>query len=179
MIARRMMIGTYLRGNCGVPWARADFAHHQSIWSRVMDVNSTVGQLRIAAGGFIAFGLMAAAAAVPALSGPMLLFTDLVIWPMDGAQSLASPEARLLCAIGGGLTVGIGVALWMVATRLYPRDPALAHSIMMGSVGSWFAVDSTCSVLAGAPVNALLNVGLFLMIAVPLWRAAKLGTATH
>jgi hypothetical protein len=144
-----------------------------------MDTKTTVGQLRVAAGIIIAFGFMAAAAAVPALSWPMLLFTDIVLWPWDGAQSLASPEARLLCAIGGGLTVGLGVAMWMLATRLYPRDPALAHAIMMTSMGSWFVVDSACSVLAGASVNALLNVGFFLMIAVPLSRAAKAETVKN
>ncbi len=141
-----------------------------------MDHDPTARVLKIASAVVIGFGFVGAAAALPALSGPMRLLTDIAFWPLDGAQSLAAPETRLFSAIGGGLTVGLGVAMWMLATRLYPREPDLARSMILASMGSWFVVDSIGSTLAGAPVNVLLNLGFLLAFVVPLW-GAKRGTA--
>jgi hypothetical protein len=134
-----------------------------------MDTNPTVRTLKIASAVVIAFGILGAMAAIPALSGPMLLLTDIAFWPLDGAQSMAAPETRLFIAIAGGLTVGLGVAMWLLATRLYPREPELARSIILTSLISWFLVDGIGSTLAGAPFNVLLNAGFLLMFVVPLW----------
>lgn len=142
-----------------------------------MEKDTTIGWLKAASAVVIGFGLVGAMAAVPKLSGPMLLLTDIAFWPIDGAQSLAAPETRLFSAIGGGLTVGLGVAMWMLATRLYAREPELARSIMLTAMGSWFVVDGVGSALAGAPVNVLLNVGFLLAYVIPLWRAPR-GFAT-
>jgi hypothetical protein len=136
-----------------------------------MDTNPTVRSLKIASALVIAFGVLGAAAAMPGLSVPMLLLTDIAFWPLDGAQNLAAPETRLFIAISGGLTVGLGVAMWQLARRLYPREPELARSIMLSSMISWFVVDSIGSTLAGAPFNVLLNAGFLLMFIVPLWSA--------
>ena len=59
--------------------------------------------LKTACLGTLLIGLIAAAGSHPALSGPWSLLLDAVKWPVDGAQSAASSEARILSAIGGGL----------------------------------------------------------------------------
>ncbi len=114
------------------------------------------------------FGLVVAAAAVPTLSAPTVFLLDLALWPLDGAQSLAAPESRLLCAVGGGMLVGWGALLFLVVDRLSAADGALVRKMVLVSVSSWFVVDSAGSIAAGAPMNALFNVGFLALFALPL-----------
>ena len=114
-----------------------------------------------------------AAAAVPAMSGPVQFLADLIFFPLDGLQSVAAEETRLISAIGGGVMVGWGVMLWMVSTQLYPKEPVLAGKIIMTSIVVWFVIDSAGSVLAGAPLNALGNVSFLLIFCLPLWWSRK------
>ena len=78
-----------------------------------------------------------------------------------------------MSAISGGLLIGWGLMLWMLATRLYPKDSELAKQLIVTSVLAWFVVDSTGSILSGAPLNALLNVSFLLIFCVPLWLAGR------
>lgn len=136
-----------------------------------MSILQTVKVLKAAAILLIAFGVMVAAAAVPVLSYPTLFLLDLALWPLDGAQSLAASETRLLCAVGGGMLTGWGALIFLVADRLYPIDPVQARQLILISICSWFVVDSAGSLAAGAPVNAVLNVGFLLLFLVPLLKA--------
>lgn len=133
-----------------------------------MSEKTTIIWLEAASLVLIAFGIVIAAAALPALSGPARLLVDIAIWPLDGAQALAGTEARLLCAISGGMLVGWGALMALVAVRLYPRDPALARTMIAVSTVTWFVVDCAASIAAGAPVNAVLNIGFLALFAVPL-----------
>lgn len=117
----------------------------------------------------IGFGVMMAAAALPALAAPTTLLLDLVFFPLDAAQPIDTPSLRLLSAICGGVLVGWGVLLWLVADRLAARDPGLARSMILLSLGAWFVVDSTGSVLSGGHWNVLGNLGFLLLFAVPAW----------
>ena len=54
-----------------------------------------------------------------------------------------------------------------------PANQDLTRSLILTSIGAWFVIDSAGSILAGAPVNALFNVGFLAMFAVPLWRPAR------
>ena len=141
-----------------------------------MTINTRVRWLRLGAGITIAFGLLIAAAAIPALSGPAALLLDLVYFPVDGLQAPDGQAARLLSAIGGGMTVGAGALLWLVATRVYPADPALGRTLIVTGVGCWFVVDSLMSIAAGAPLNAFFNVGFLLLFVVPVWTAPEMGS---
>lgn len=140
---------------------------------------SNLQSVTILKGGAIVlvlFGIMAAAAAVPALSAPTLLLLDLAFWPLDGAQSLAAPETRLLCAISGGMLVGWGALLFLVADQIASTDAPLVCKLVLTSIGSWFVVDSLGSIAAGAPVNALFNVGFLLLFFWPVWKVESLQT---
>ena len=119
-------------------------------------------------------GLLIAAAAIPALSGPTLWLFDLAVFPLDGTQSLQGAEQRVLCAITGGLMVGLGVLMWLVTTEVLVTHPSLARSLILKSIVAWFVVDSSMSVAAGVPLNVLGNVGFLLMFTLPL-----LGTSTN
>jgi hypothetical protein len=123
----------------------------------------------------IGFGLMFALAAYPATAGLATVFLDALIWPIDGAQSFGSQEARIITAIGGGITVGWGVLVWMAAGHILPENPALGRDILVKSLLAWFVVDSTASILAGVPLNAAANVLFLLVFLYPLWRMARRG----
>ena len=113
-------------------------------------------------------GLLIAVAAVPALNGPTLWLFDLVVFPLDGAQSLQGKEQRLLCAITGGLLVGLGVMMWLVTTEIFATHPVLGRSLILKSIVAWFVVDSSMSIAAGAPLNVIGNVGFLLVFSLPV-----------
>ena len=138
-----------------------------------MNHQQTVKWLKTASAIVIGFGLLTVVSVLPGISELMRLFLDLAFWPLDGAQNASGGEVALLSAILGGITIGWGVMFWQVSARLYPRDPELARSLILSSIVTWFVIDSTGSVLAGAPFNALYNASFLLLFAVPLRRAER------
>lgn len=138
-----------------------------------MQAHSTTAWLKTAVAIVIGFGIVIASAAYPPAAEATRFLTDLIFWPVDGAQSLASPEIRLLCAVTGGVMVGWGFLLWLLITRIYPRDPGLARTMILWSGGSWFVIDSAGSIIAGAPLNAVFNIGFLLLFVIPLALSTK------
>ena len=120
----------------------------------------------------MAFGIIIGAAAIPALAGPTTWLFDLVIFPLDGAQSLGGTDVRLLSAICGGLLAGLGVMMWLVATEVFARDPVLGRSMILKSIFTWFVIDSSMSFAAGAPLNVVGNIGFLLIFVLPVWNAS-------
>lgn len=121
----------------------------------------------------IGLGLTFAISAWPPASGLVTFMVDMLFWPLDGAQSLAAPETRIILAIGGGITAGWGVLVWQIATHLMPSNPAMARHILIRSLLTWFVIDSTCSWLAGAPLNIPANAAFLLIFLWPLLRMER------
>ena len=138
-----------------------------------MSAEATQTWLKVAAAVTMGFGLLIGLAAYPATAGVTAFLTDLIFWPIDSAQTLAAPETRLFCAIIGGIMVGWGLMIWLITSRLYPREPALARMLILTSIGTWFVIDSAGSLAAGAPLNALLNIGFLLLFVIPLRHAPR------
>lgn len=124
--------------------------------------------LKVASAALLGLGAVVAMASHPATAGITGLVADLVFWPLDGQPSVEQPAARLLAAISGGVMVGWGAMLWLVAARVLPSDPALAAALVRTSAMAWFVVDSVGSVVAGAPLNAVLNVAFLAAFLLPL-----------
>jgi hypothetical protein len=124
--------------------------------------------LKLAAAAVMGVGAVVALAAFPPTALVTNVLSDLVFWPFDGRQAVDTQTARLLAAIGGGVMFGWGLLLWQIASQLLPKEPALAASLIRTSVIAWFALDCTCSVLAGAYLNVVLNMGFLAMFLVPL-----------
>ncbi len=116
----------------------------------------------------ISTGAVLAFAAWSGTSGPTVLLTDLVFWPVDGAQNL-TPESRILGTVLGGVMVGWGVMVLLLIAKVYPVDPGLVRSVILPSIWVWFVVDSAGSLIAGAPSNVVLNLGFLLAFVLP-WR---------
>ncbi len=101
-------------------------------------------------------GVLFAAGAFPATEAGVVLFYDVVVWPIDGAQSLAEPVLRSTVAILGA--VMIGWALTMLAlTRAAPAGAAPVWRDFAVAIVVWYLVDSALSVLTGIPLNAISN----------------------
>ena len=135
-----------------------------------MQEQNAVGILKFGSALVVGFGVVIAMAAYPPTAGIARFLLDLVIWPVDGVEAISGPEMRLLSAVSGGVMVGWGILLWLVATRLYPKDPGLARTLILASIGTWFLADSLASIVAGVPLNALLNVSFLVLFSWPLMR---------
>jgi hypothetical protein len=124
--------------------------------------------LRFAAGVTMATGLALALAAVPALNLPVRLLTDLLVWPVDGAETLAASETRLGMAISGGVLVGWGLMIWQLAGEPLARMPEMVRAIIRTSMLTWFVVDSAGSVAAGAALNVVANLVFLVLFLIPM-----------
>ena len=136
-----------------------------------MQMTTRVNILKAASAITIGFGLLIAAAAIPAAQAPTAFLLDLIYFPIDGAQTLGGDGTRVLSAVSGGVMVGWGVLLWMISADLYPADPARGRKMILASIGTWFVVDSVMSVAAGAPLNALFNVSFLVLFFVPVLKS--------
>ncbi|MEM6461020.1 MAG: hypothetical protein AAF724_03810 [Pseudomonadota bacterium] len=138
-----------------------------------MQHQATVAWLRFATALVIASGLFCLSGALPATSAATLYALDLVFWPLDGTPGEMTPQANVLWAISGGLVAGWGILIWQVVTHVYVSNPSVGRSMILTSVVTWFVLDSAGSVAAGAPMNALFNVGFLALYAVPLLRPVR------
>lgn len=129
--------------------------------------------LKIAAIIVILFGPIVSLAAHPLTASLNGMFVDLAFWPFDGQPTMDAPATRLLSAISGGLTMGWGMMIYLLATKLYPREPQLTGSIILISVLTWFVIDSIGSAFAGAPANALINTVFLAMFLVPILNSKR------
>jgi hypothetical protein len=129
-----------------------------------MTLKSRGRWLKLAADLTIAFGILIAAAALPALSLPTSFLVDVIFFPLDGGQPVDADAARLLAAITGGLMTGLGVTIYLIAAELLPKEPLLARRMIVAASVSWFVVDSSMSIAAGAWLNAVFKRGLFALV---------------
>ncbi len=109
-------------------------------------------------------GAFFAASALPPLHAIAHLFLSVAYWPLHSVPTGLAVPSPLLLVITGGLTAGLGAAIWALGTHVVPLSGAAAAKVTSVTVWTWFVIDSTGSALVGAPVNVLLNVG-FLALA--------------
>lgn len=104
---------------------------------------------------------------------PARFTLDLLSWPVDGATTYAHPDTRFLSALTGGFLMGWGVLVWCLSTWVYDAAPEGVRKAVLTSLLSWFVLDSAGSIASGNASNALINIGVLLLAAGPLWRPAR------
>lgn len=135
-----------------------------------MALNTRIAFLKFAAAALLIVpGAIMVAALVSPLMSWVEAFLDLAYLPLDGAQKVADDAALLLNGILGGVLVGFGVMIWLVADRVYRKDEGLGRSLILVPLISWFLFDGAGSVLAGAWFNVVLNTGFLMMFLAPLF----------
>ena len=138
--------------------------------------DAAITWLKIASAITVGFGFLIAMGASPATDAPAAFLLDLIYFPVDRVPEIGGAGARLVSAICGGVMVGWGFLLWLVATRLAPKDPELAKGFVLISLTTWFVVDSAGSVAAGAPLNVAGNLIFLVMFIAP---AMRIGSKSH
>lgn len=116
----------------------------------------------------IPFGVFFAAAAWAPLYEFWRFFFVIGHWPFHTPPEALDPTGRLMIAIIGGVGAGLGATIWAVATYVMPVAPREGRrAILIGAV-TWFVTDSTFSIVAGSPMNAVVNIGLFAILVLPM-----------
>ena len=118
-------------------------------------------------------GVMFAASAVRGLDGPTILFYDAVSWPIDG-QSTWDENVRFSASIIGALTIGWALTLMPLVKLAHQSHGSAIWRSLSFAVVAWYAIDSTVSVLAGVPGNAVSNTGFLILFLIPILRSGVL-----
>ena len=127
--------------------------------------------------GVIGVGM--AAAAWPALDGPMRLLLDIAYWPIDGHPNALGPDGRLGAVMDGALLAGWSVLLAGLFAHIHKSgDGSLLRPTLI-SLSVWFVLDSLGSIAVGAWMNAILNVGILAGFVVPILRDGTPSAQPH
>jgi len=113
----------------------------------------------------LAFGVVLAAAAVPAIDAPAAFYFELVSG-FRGEAALATASTRFAAAVLGA--VMIGWALTMLTLLRAADAGAPVWRGLTTAVVVWYAIDSPASVLAGYPLNALTNTAFLATFLAPV-----------
>lgn len=119
------------------------------------------------------FGPIFALGTLAATAEPARWTLDLLNWPLDGAQLYDTPTIHFLSALTGGFLFGWGVMVWCLRAWVYDHAPEAVRRTVVTGLLAWFLLDSTGSILAGAPSNALFNVLVLFLAVGPMWRPAS------
>jgi hypothetical protein len=126
--------------------------------------------LQLAALVTILTGLISAAASHPSTAGLWLWLFDLLQWPLDGNPAQFSPEAYAVNGVLGGVMVGWGVLMLLLARGPIRSGQSESAKFLLIGIIAWFIVDSSASFAANIPGNVVLNVLFLVMFAPPLVR---------
>lgn len=98
---------------------------------------------------------------------------DLLAWPIDGQQVYTEGTMRFLSALTGGFLFGWGIMIFCLRQWVYDIAPEQTRRAVLAGLIAWCILDSTGSIAAGVPSNAIFNIIVLLLAAGPLWRAAE------
>lgn len=120
--------------------------------------------MRISGGVLVATGVLFALAALSFLHPIAHIFLQIAYWPIHTVPAELTVPVPLLLVITGGLTAGLGGMQWALGTHVAPVSSVAAAKTAQIAAWSWFCVDSSGSVLVGAPFNVVLNLSFLVLI---------------
>jgi len=117
--------------------------------------------------GLVAFGLVLVVfPTLAARAFSLLVYVDPYRIEAFGAE--ATRYISLAHAVIGGLMIGWGAALVLVARGPFAAGHTLGWRVVAFSILAWFMPDTAYSLWSGFWQNAVLNVGFLLLFGVPL-----------
>ena len=130
-------------------------------------------RLRFGAIIMIGFGLLTWVSLALNLHSPLALLLDLVTLTPGGAVVLNEVPGRMLGAIMAGLCVGLGAIVWVLSGKHLEVLPDETRQGLLWMIWSWYLVDSSGSILVGAPLNAIANLTFLVLVVWPIWAAKR------
>lgn len=118
--------------------------------------------------GFIAGGVLWASGSIPGFAAPAEWAFDFLNWPLDGNPGALTPVAMFMSAIGGGVLAGLGILNWLLVAPAIEAGERRILNAALASVFTWFVIDSTGSVLAGAAPNVFFNLIILALYVAPI-----------
>ncbi len=138
-----------------------------------MTHSTAITWLKTCSMALVVLGALFSWGTIDPLANITLSLIDFIILPMDGAQSFAATETRLLTAITGGLTAGFSIAIYMMTVHVYAENQALGGRIILVTTFTWFVIDGIGSILAGVSFNVIANVTFLIMFALPVFLSSR------
>ncbi|NQY40654.1 MAG: hypothetical protein HRT80_11205 [Henriciella sp.] len=129
--------------------------------------------LKISAIFVMLFGPIFFLGTFPETVEPIRFSMDLLIWPLDSAQSYEHPETVFLGALAGGFLLGWGVLIWRLSDEVYDAAPEAVRKAVVTGFLAWFVLDSAGSITSGNASNALFNIIILALFVGPLWRSTR------
>ncbi len=119
------------------------------------------------------FGPIFFLGSIEATAEPARWTLDLLDWPLDNAQNYEAQTTRFLSALTGGFLMGWGLMVFCLRAWVYDLAPeGVRRSVLNGAL-SWFFLDTTGSIAAGAASNIFFNLIVLLTVVGPLWLPAR------
>ncbi|HNR77657.1 MAG TPA: hypothetical protein PKM48_11045 [Parvularculaceae bacterium] len=122
---------------------------------------------------FILAGVLWAGTAIPAVAPITRWSFDLLNWPIDGDPGELTKMSVFMSAIGGGVLAALGVINWLLVAPAIEAGDRRILNAGLASVFTWFALDSTGSVLSGAASNVGFNAAILALYVLPVLAARK------
>jgi len=120
--------------------------------------------MRIAGGALMAIGVLFALTALSFLHPVVHVFLQAAYWPIHDVPAELAAPGPLLVVISGSLTAGLGAMHWALGTYVAPLSATAAAKTAQIAAWVWFCLDSSGSVLVGAPANVVLNLSFLILM---------------
>lgn len=130
-------------------------------------------RLRMGALFIIGFGGVTWGAVVFGMTAPLGFLLDVLAFGGTGAQVMETVSGQMLAAIMAGLCVGVGVVVREMAGDHLAKMPVETRRVLQTMIWSWCIVDSSGSILVGAPLNAIGNLVFLGLVLWPIWAAKR------
>ncbi|MGH1414619.1 MAG: hypothetical protein ACRBB0_14095 [Pelagimonas sp.] len=130
-------------------------------------------RLRFGAVIIIGFGLLTWLLLAVGATTPLSLLLDLVAFGGTGTEVLTLTSGKMLGAIMAGLCVGVGLVVWGLSGVHLRQLPGETRRVLLVMIWGWYLVDSSGSILVGAPVNAIANLSFLVLVVWPIWAARR------
>lgn len=98
---------------------------------------------------------------------PDFLF-DLVLWPLDGQQRIDTPMDRLMIATIGATILLVSYIFYSLVAKFHETHTEFVERLIVKGVSGWYVIEAVFSLVAGAPLNLILNAGFAALFLVPI-----------
>ena len=131
-----------------------------SFWQRWLFIVSII---------FVIFGIALAFLGNTPLFTWMNNLINQAIWGTPALPAEVSVFQQWTYAVLGATVAGWGVSMFFIARHPFAQQERWAWNCLVAALIVWYPIDTFASLYFGVVFNALLNTGLLLLLALPLF----------